>query len=151
LLYRKAVEWFGPPDLPHALTYLGDFARGLVTLGERDEAVGEVWHIPAAEPLTGRQFIALAAQVAGVPPKMAVVSPLLLRTLGLFSPVVREMVEMRYEFVQPYLLDGTKFTRAFGFTPTPHRDALAATIAWYQASKGAQREITNPQRLVGGW
>jgi hypothetical protein len=31
--------------------------RALVTLGERDEADGQVWHLPAAEPLTGRQFL----------------------------------------------------------------------------------------------
>jgi hypothetical protein len=40
---------------------------------------------------------------------------------------------MRYEFARPYLLDGGKFTRAFGFTPTSHRDALAETTAWYRA------------------
>jgi nucleoside-diphosphate-sugar epimerase len=137
LLAGKSVEWLGPLDQPHVLSYLGDFARGLAVLGEREEALGQAWHIPAAEALTGRQFIALAAEVAGVPPKMAVVSPLMLRAIGLFAPPVREMVEMRYEFEQPYLLDGSKFTRAFGFTPTPHRQALAETIAWF---RGRQKD-----------
>jgi nucleoside-diphosphate-sugar epimerase len=139
LLAGKAVEWFGLLDVPHALSYLGDFARGLVTLGERDEALGQAWHIPAAEPLTARAFIALAAEIAGVPPKMTTLSPLLLRTLGLFSPSVRELIEMRYEFERPYLLDGGKFTRAFAFTPTPHGDALAPTIAWYRSHKKDER------------
>ena len=66
---------------------------------------------------------------------MTTISPLMLRAIGLFSPPIHEMIEMRYEFAEPYLLDGTKFTRAFGFTPTPHRDALADTIAWYRARK----------------
>jgi len=47
------------------------------------------------------------------------------------------MIELRYEIAEPYLLDGAKFTRAFGFTPTPHRDALAETIAWYRARRSA--------------
>lgn len=132
LLAGKPVEWLVSLDAPHALSYLGDFARGLAVLGERAEALGQAWHIPAAEALTGRQFIALAAEVAGVPPKMAVVSPLMLRALGLFAPPLREMVEMRYEFAAPYLLDGAKLTRAFGFAPAPHRAALAETIAWYR-------------------
>jgi nucleoside-diphosphate-sugar epimerase len=132
LLAGKPVEWLVSLDAPHALAYLGDFAHGLATLGEREEALGQAWHIPAAEALTGRQFIALAAEVAGVPPKMAVVSPLMLRVLGLFAPPLREMVEMAYEFAAPYLLDGAKLTRAFGFAPTPHRAALAETIAWYR-------------------
>ena len=55
--------------------------------------------------------------------------------LGLFAPPLREMIEMAYEFAAPYLLDGAKLTRAFGFAPTPHRDALAETIAWYRGSR----------------
>jgi nucleoside-diphosphate-sugar epimerase len=131
LLGGKPVQWLGQLDVPHTLSYLDDFAHGLVTLGERDEALGQAWHIPAAEPLTGRQYIALAAEVAKVPPKVANVSPVLLRVAGLFSPVIRETVEMAYEFEEPFIMDGAKFTRAFGGTPTAHREALADTIAWY--------------------
>ena len=86
LLAGKAVESLGPLGEFHALTFLGDFARGLVTLGERDEALGQSWHIPAAAALTARQFDTLAAEVAGVPPKMTTISPLMLRAIGLFSP-----------------------------------------------------------------
>lgn len=136
LLSGRAAQWVGKLDVPHALAYLGDFARGLVILGGRDEALGQAWHVPNAEALTARQFITLAAEVAGVPAKMARVSPPMLRTLGIFSPVIREVVEMAYAFEGPYLVDGSKFTRAFGFTPTPHRAALEATIAWYRAHAG---------------
>jgi nucleoside-diphosphate-sugar epimerase len=62
----------------------------------------------------------------------------MLRAIGAFSPPIREMVEMQYEFTQPYLLDGAKFTRAFSFTPTPHRNALAETIAWFRARQAAK-------------
>jgi nucleoside-diphosphate-sugar epimerase len=133
LLAGKPVQWLGKLDVPHSLSYLADFASGLVTLGERDEALGQAWHIPAAAPLTGRQFIALAATQAGVPPSMAPVPPLMLRMAGLFSPLIRETVEMHYEFLAPFIMDGSKYTRAFGFTPTPHAEALRQTIAWYRA------------------
>jgi nucleoside-diphosphate-sugar epimerase len=132
LLGGKPVQWTGKLDVPHALAYVGDFGRGLVILGEHDEALGQAWHVPNAEALTARQFITLAAQVAGVSPTMASVSPLMLRALGVFSPLIREVVEMSYEFEGPYLVDASKFTRAFGFTPTPHRQALTETIAWYR-------------------
>jgi hypothetical protein len=48
------VRWLGSLDQPHTLNYLEDMGRSLVTLGERDEADGQVWHLSAAEPLTGR-------------------------------------------------------------------------------------------------
>lgn len=133
LLAGRPVQWLGRMGAPHSLNYLDDFAHGLVTLGERDEALGQAWHIPAAEPLTGRQFITLAASVAGVPRRMAPVPPVMLRLAGLFSPLIRETVEMQYQFLQPYVMDGGKYTRAFGFTPTPHREALRETIAWFRA------------------
>jgi nucleoside-diphosphate-sugar epimerase len=39
-LAGKPAQVLGDPDLPHTFTSLGDFARGLVTLGTHDEALG---------------------------------------------------------------------------------------------------------------
>jgi nucleoside-diphosphate-sugar epimerase len=142
LLGGKAVQWIGKLDAPHALAYLGDYARELVTLGEHDEALGQAWHVPNAEAPTARQFITLAAEVADVRPQMTRVSPLMLRTLGVFSPVIREVAEMAYQFEEPYVVDGSKFMRAFGFTPTPHRQALVETVAWYRAHLKADQRTS---------
>ena len=60
-LAGKKAMWVGSLDAPHTLTYIEDFARALVTLGEREEALGEVWHTPSPQPITGREFIGLAA------------------------------------------------------------------------------------------
>ena len=73
-LRGKRARWLGSLDQPHTLNYLEDMARALVTLGERDEADGQVWHLPAAEPLTGRQFLTLVYEAAGHPPKPGVAS-----------------------------------------------------------------------------
>lgn len=138
LLAGKSVQWIGKLDTPHTFSYVEDIARGLLTLGERDEALGQVWHIPAAEPLTGREFITLAAQEAGIAPKMSPVPPVMLRALGLFNPIIGELVEMQYEFDAPYIMDTARFTRVFGAAasaPTPHREALRDTITWYRASQ----------------
>ena len=75
----KRARWLGSLDQPHTLNYTEDMARALVTLGERDEADGQVWHLPAAEPLTGRQFLALAFEAAGHPPKIGVASRPMIR------------------------------------------------------------------------
>ena len=53
LLAGKSIQWIGRLDMPHTFSYLDDFGRGLVTLGARPEALGQSWHIPAAEPVTG--------------------------------------------------------------------------------------------------
>ena len=143
----KRVPWLGKLDVPHALSFVEDFARGLIVLGTHEEALGQVWHIPTAQALTGRQYITLASEAAGVQARALAVSGLLLRVLGLTNAVLRESVEMLYEFNEPLLFDGSKYTRAFGGTPTPHQEALRRTVAWYRkpgmppATKQASEEM----------
>jgi len=36
-----------------------------------------------------------------------------------------------YEFEAPFVLDGSKYLHAFGGVPTPHREAIRATLGWY--------------------
>jgi nucleoside-diphosphate-sugar epimerase len=132
LLAGKRVAWLGELDQPYAMTVVDDFARVLVTLGSQEEALGQVWHAPTAEPLTGRQYITLAAEAAGLPARPMAISSVMVRLLGLFNPLLREMGEMLYEFNAPYLIDGSKYQRAFGGTPTPHEEVMRQTVAWYQ-------------------
>ncbi len=128
----KRVPWLGKLDVPHVLAFVEDTARGLLVLGTHEEALGQVWHLPVAQALTGRQYITLASEAAGVPAKPLAVPGLLLRVLGLTNPALRESVEMLYEFNEPLLFDGSKYTRAFGGTPTSHQEAMRQTVAWYR-------------------
>lgn len=133
LLAGKRVPWLGKLNVPHALSYAEDFARGLIVLGDNEGALGQVWHIPTDQALTGQQYVALAGEAAGVRARPLAVSALLLRVLGVRNAVLRESVELLYEFTEPYLFDGSKYARAFGGTPTPHVEAMRQTVAWYQA------------------
>jgi hypothetical protein len=38
-----------------------------------------------------------------------------------------------YEFEKPYIVDHSKFVRAFGDHSTPQREAVKQTVAWYKA------------------
>jgi nucleoside-diphosphate-sugar epimerase len=124
----KKASWLGSLDAPHTLNYLPDVARGLVTLGEHDEAPGEVWHLPAAEPLTGRQFIGMVFEAIGRPPRMGVIGRPLMFLAGVFSPGIRESAEVLYQFERPFVMDASKFARTFGAQVTPHRDAIRQII-----------------------
>src|SRR6185369_15126735 len=46
LLQGKPAQLIGRTDLPHTHTYVKDFGKALVTLGERPEADGQAWHVP---------------------------------------------------------------------------------------------------------
>ena len=133
LLAGKPASAFGDPNLPHAVTYVPDFARAVVELAARDDAFGQAWHAPSTSSLSVRQFAEAAARVAGLPqPKVSVMSPLMLRIGGLFMANAREMVEMLYEFEEPFVVDCTKAAGA-GLVPTPIDNALRATVDWWRS------------------
>ncbi len=124
---RKA-SWLGRLDAQHTLSYLPDVGWGLATLAEREESLGEIWHLPAGEPLTGRQFIQMVFEELGRPPRMGVIRRPMMVLAGLFSPQIRESLEVLYQFENPFVMDASKFTRAFGSRVTPHREAIRQTL-----------------------
>ncbi len=127
-LKGRRAFWPISLDQPHTLHYLPDVGRALVTLGERDDALGQIWHLPAAEPLTGRQFLSLVFEALGRPPRLGVIRRPLIRLAGLFSPLLQEVVEVLYQFEHPFVLDSSKFARAFGAPVTPHREAVRQIV-----------------------
>lgn len=131
LVKEKPPSLIGKLDVPHTYTFVRDFAEGLVTLGEREEAIGEIWHVPSAETLTTRQFLELIFAEARQMPKLQVLSPSMLTVLGLFNPILREIKEILYEFEQPFIIDHGKYERAFGSHPTPHPEAIRQTLDWF--------------------
>jgi nucleoside-diphosphate-sugar epimerase len=126
----KAVSFPIAVDQLHTFAYLPDVARDLVTLGERDEALGRVWHLPSSETVTVREFLTLVFAAAGKQPRIRIIGPLGLRAIALVIAEMRGYSEMFYEWREPYLVDASAFTAAFGGTPTPLRQAIAETMAW---------------------
>ena len=131
VLQGKAASVMGNPDLPHTYTYIKDFGRSLVTLAENEAAFGKAWHVPNAETLSTRQFLKIAYQLAGKQPKIEAAGKVMLQIVGLFVPVVKEMLEIFYEFNEAYVVDHGPFDKAFGAHPTPTKQAIEETLAWY--------------------
>jgi len=53
--------------------------------------------------------------------------------LGLFVPPLRQLGETWYQRERPFVMDATRFERAFGPLPaTPHDQAVAATLDWFR-------------------
>ena len=45
--------------------------------------------------------------------------PAMLKTIALFSPMVREVLAIHYQHTDTYILDDSELQRAFHLTPTP--------------------------------
>jgi nucleoside-diphosphate-sugar epimerase len=131
-LLDKPAEVLGNIDVPHTYTFINDFAKSLVILGEHEKALGEVWHIPNAETLTTRQFINLIFKEVGKTPKFSVAPKWFFKILATFDPMIRELEEVMYEFDEPFIVEHTKYEKAFGAKPTPHSKAITQTLSWYR-------------------
>ena len=131
-LAGKTANLTGNLDLPHTLTYIRDFACALVTLSQHDEAYGRFWHVPSAKTITTRQFLQLVETEIGQPIKVRTAGKWMMRLVGLFNPAAGEVVEMMYEFEEPFIVDHGRFEAAFGSSVTPHAEAIKETVAWYR-------------------
>jgi nucleoside-diphosphate-sugar epimerase len=125
----------GDPDQPHTYTYIPDIGEGLAVLGEHADAPGQAWHLPN-DPTTRttRQLVEAVHQQAGRSrTRLRRVHPLLLRAVALTDPTVRELLEMQYQFEEPFIVDSTKIATCLGVRATPIDQAVAATLATYRS------------------
>jgi nucleoside-diphosphate-sugar epimerase len=129
----KKASWLVNDCVPHSYTYTPDAAQSLLLLAERTTAWNQTWHLPTApDPLTGKEFVSLAAKEFGVAPNYRVLSRPMLRLVGLFNASVAESYEMLYQSDSPYLFDSSKFAMEFGVTGTSYVDGIRATVASYR-------------------
>jgi nucleoside-diphosphate-sugar epimerase len=142
-LAGRPAQWLGGLDHPHSFTYLPDAARALATLADQpDAASGRVWHLPVAPPVTPRDFIRLVNEAAGVPDRVRVVPAWVVAAAGRVIPIARELAELAYQVDRPFVVDDSRYRAEFGdVEPTPHADAVGATLAWF-TERARRRPVT---------
>ena len=129
LIAGQTPQWIGNPKAVHTFTYTPDAGRALAQLGNTPSAYGQVWHaVTSKEPMTGEHYVRVACELAGRPYGLQAAPRWLLRLMALYTPVLRENMEMLYQFEHDYRFDSTKAERALGLTPTAYRDGIAAAL-----------------------
>ncbi|MFU8843669.1 MAG: NAD-dependent epimerase/dehydratase family protein [Bacteroidales bacterium] len=127
-LGRKA-NWMGGLDYKHSFTFTPDAGKATALLGNTNDAFGQVWHLPtASNPFTGREWIENIAGELAVKPKYQLASKWMVRVLGLFIPVMKEMVEMYYQYDRDYVFDSSKFEKRFGINPTSYPEGIKEIV-----------------------
>lgn len=125
----KKANWLGSASFKHSYTYTPDAGKATAILGNTEDAYNQVWHLPtAANPLTGKEWVELIAKELDVKPRFQNVPKFLVRVLGLFVPIMKEIVEMMYQNDRDYVFDSSKFDKRFKFKPTPYPDGMKEVI-----------------------
>lgn len=128
----KKAQWLADAELPHSFTYIPDAGKALYLLAKDESAFNQTWHLPTCStPLTGAQFIALAAEAMHQPNKFTVLSKFMIRLAGLFIKPIMESYEMIYQSDSSYVFDSSKFEKHFGYTPTSYENGIKETAKYY--------------------
>src|SRR3954451_19317814 len=116
----------GDPDAPRGWSYLPDVAATLVTLGTDERAPGRAWHVPSAVRSQRQALTDLAAALGGPAPRVSGIPWPVLRAVGVALPFMREVVDVRHQFDQPYVIDAASTTATFGLRAPPWEQVVAA-------------------------
>ncbi len=131
---RKA-RWLVNVKAKHSYTYTGDCGKSLYLLAKAESANNQVWHLPTASPpLTGEEFIRIAAEKLGVNPDFTVLKKWMVKLAGLFDKRTREAYEMLYQNEYDYVFDSSKFEKHFNHKPTPYEKGIEETISYFKQS-----------------
>ena len=101
-----------------------------------------MWHLPNdPDTRTTRQLVEVVYRLAGQPrARVRRISPLLVRIASLTNRTLRELLEMQYQFEEPFIVDSSKIVDELGARFTPVEQALAETVDSYRSgSLVAQR------------
>ncbi|QUJ76997.1 NAD-dependent epimerase/dehydratase family protein [Sulfitobacter albidus] len=124
-VHKGRITYPGRLDAVHAWAYLPDMARAMVALAEIETTLSpfEVLHYEGLS-LTGAQLIDAIAARCGAPLRVKRFPWWLIRAIAPFSPLMREVVEMRYLWDHPHRLDGTRLRALI----PDHRDTPLAEV-----------------------
>ncbi|MFB0699993.1 hypothetical protein [Pseudomonas protegens] len=106
---------------------------------QQPEAFGKTWHLGGAGVTSQRELLELIRQHGGTRFKQRVIGKPLLRLLGLFDPLLREMVEMHYLISSPLILDDSALQALIGpIAKTSYAQGVRQTLA---ASASAPQNV----------
>ncbi|MFT4737909.1 MAG: nucleoside-diphosphate-sugar epimerase [Cyclobacteriaceae bacterium] len=128
--HGKKANWMSAVNFKHSFTYTPDAAKATALLGNSEKAYGQVWHLPTADnPLTGKEWIEAIAKEMGVQPKYQVASKFIVKIMGFFTPLMKELPEMMYQYDRDYVFNSDKFNDQFDLQPTPYLEGIKEVVA----------------------
>lgn len=133
---RKMAFFVGNMKTPREYVYLPDAAMMVVELAGREQSYGQNWNIPGSDIISGREIVRIAQQASGSNKPVIALGKVGLSLLGIFVPVMKEVVEMLYLTEEPLRLSGEKYRRHIGAIPVTRPEVgIAATIRELQKKK----------------
>jgi len=135
-LAGKTANWIGPVNTPHEFVYVPDTGPAIAELASRDDCFGEAWNYGGPGEINTMDFITRIYRAVGRAPKYRAAGAGLLKVIGWFNPLFRELPEMLYLQETPVILDDSKLTRKLGQVhKTSYDEGIQQTLAWMRSQR----------------
>ncbi|MGE7114603.1 SDR family NAD(P)-dependent oxidoreductase [Lysinibacillus sp. NPDC047702] len=129
----KKANFVGNMQVEREFLYTVDGAKAMVELALRDDTYNQNWNVPATHAISGGQLVEILRQLTGYKKGIRTVSKGMIQLIGIFSPSMKEVVEMFYLTEEPVILSGQKYEKEIGPLPrTSYKAGLEETISWMQ-------------------
>lgn len=129
LIKGKKAQWLCDAKKVHSIGYVPDLALGTAILGNTPDAYNRIWNLPTdPQRITGEGWVDLFATALETDNKYSVLPNWLVKSVGLFVPIMREIAEMNYQYDRDYYFDSSKFNDRFDFSPTPNAEGVKRAI-----------------------
>lgn len=136
-LAGKSANWIGPVNTPHEFVYVPDTGAVIAELASRDDCYGEAWNFGGPGEINSMDFITRVYRAVGSAPKYRTAGAGLLKIIGWFNPLFRELPEMLYLQETPVILDDSKLMRKLGQVhKTSYDEGIQQTLAWMRSGPG---------------
>lgn len=117
-LTKGKLIYPGPLDQEHSWVYLPDLAQVFVKLAEKADEINAFDVFPMeGHCVTGTQFKTAMETITGGPLKVEGIPWPMLRVIGIFVPMLKEVHEMKYLWRVAHRLDGRKLEGVIGAVP----------------------------------
>lgn len=128
----KPARILGDWTTPHTYHYIPDVVAGLAALGEAgDDVTGRWWMLPCQPAVSSLAMVERLGKAAGLEIRTAPTPRLLISVLGIFMPMLPELMEMDYQWQRPFVMDDSRFRAAFpAVLPEDVTVAASATVKW---------------------
>ncbi len=124
------ADMIGPLERPHEFVFVPDVGPVVAKLIDTPAAFGKFWHCAGAGVTSQRELVAEMERQSGAKLKRRVVGKTMLRLIGLFNPMMRELAEMHYLQTDPLIMDDTALQSLIGpIRKTPYAEGIRQTLA----------------------
>ena len=125
----RTANMIGPLDKPHEFVFVPDVGPVVLRLVDQPGAFGHAWHLGGRGAITQQALIDEISRQTGRRLKVRVAGKTMLRVLGLFMPMMRELVEMHYLMTDPVIMDDSRLRRLIGaVAKTSYEEGLRRTL-----------------------